>query len=38
MTGFRVGVARSIDDVRDLVRAWGLPSRDATLNRTEAAA
>lgn len=36
--GFPVGVARSIDDVRDLVRAWGLPSRDAALKHTEAAA
>lgn len=36
--GYPVGVARSIDDVRELVRAWGLPSRDAALNRTEAAA
>lgn len=38
LAGFRVAVARSVDDVRDLVQAWGLPSRDAALNRTEAAA
>lgn len=35
--GYPVGVARSIDDVRDLVRAWGLPSRDASVRRSEAA-
>lgn len=29
--GYPVAVARSVDDVRDLVRAWGLPSRDLAL-------
>lgn len=35
--GYPVGVARSIDDVRELVRAWGLPSRDVAIRRSEAA-
>lgn len=33
--GFEVGVARSIDDARALVRDWGLPSNDLTLTRKE---
>lgn len=35
--GYPVGVARSIDDVRELVRAWGLPSRDLSILRREVA-
>ncbi|MBB5762132.1 hypothetical protein HNR01_001752 [Methylorubrum rhodesianum] len=37
LAGFKVAVARSVDDVRDLVRAWGLPSRDTYVRRSEAA-
>lgn len=35
LAGFSVAVARSVDDVRDLVRAWGLPSRDITIAKSE---
>lgn len=35
--GFPVGIARSVDDVRELVRAWGLPSRDLFLRKEDAA-
>lgn len=37
LAGFPVAVARSVNDARDLVRAWGLPSRDASQQRSEAA-
>ena len=37
LAGFSVGIARSVDDVREMVRAWGLPSRDAAAQRSEAA-
>lgn len=30
--GFPVGVVRSVDDVRALVREWRLPSKDAAVN------
>ena len=30
--GHFVGVARSIDEARDLVRAWGVPSLDAAIH------
>lgn len=33
--GYAVGVARSVDDVRELVRSWGLPSRDLALKPSE---
>lgn len=37
LAGFKIAIARSVDDVRDLVQAWGLPSRDASQRRSEAA-
>ena len=35
--GFRVGVARSVNDAVNLVAQWGLPSRDASISRQQAA-
>lgn len=35
--GFRVGVARSVDEAAKLVARWGLPSRDASLPTQQAA-
>lgn len=37
LAGFPVAIARSVDDARDQLRAWGLPSRDASQRRSEAA-
>ena len=35
--GFCVGVARSVPEAANLVAQWGLPSRDASISRQQAA-
>ena len=34
--GFKVGVARSVNEAANLVAQWGLPSRDASISRQAA--